>query len=359
MMDLSARHSNRAVAIWIYAGVIMLLVQVILGGVTRLTGSGLSITEWNIVTHALPPLNQRQWLAEFDKYRQTPQYQLLNFDFTLKDFKSIFFWEWLHRTWAKLIGVVFLAGFAYLVFRNYLRHDMRKPLLILFLLGAMQGIIGWIMVLSGLTGEAVFVKPTKLALHFVFALGLICYAFWFALQLSVPAQERVPDKGIRQWTRGLIVLLVVQLMFGALMAGHKAAPAAPTWPEINDSWLPAGMFSEQPLLRNLVENKITIHFIHRSLAYIILALIIVYTIKLRRLHAGVVLSVSRLLPLVLVILQVVWGIVAVLISPHIRPNHWGGFEWVAQLHQLTGMLLLLSLVNMLYLTGRKSFALQR
>jgi heme a synthase len=163
---------QKAVANWIFIGVAMLLVQVLLGGITRLTGSGLSITEWNVVTGALPPLNEAAWQQEFLKYQQTPQYQLLNSDFTLRNFKFIFFWEWFHRFWARLIGVVFIVGFVYLLAKRYLKTAMIQPLLILFVMGALQGAIGWIMVASGLTGDAVYVKPTKLALHFVFVVCL-------------------------------------------------------------------------------------------------------------------------------------------------------------------------------------------
>lgn len=347
------QRANRAVSNWILLGVIMLLVQVLLGGITRLTGSGLSITEWNVVTGALPPLNEQQWLTEFEKYRQTPQYRIINTHFTLADFKFIFFWEWFHRFWARLIGVVFVVGFVYLLAKKYLRKDMVNPLLILFLLGALQGAIGWIMVASGLTGDAVYVRPTRLALHFVFALGLICYAFWYALQLKIPAKNKIAHDGLRTWTWTLIALLFVQLIFGALMAGHRAATAAPTWPTINGSWVPDGMLREQPALLNFVENKITIHFVHRGLAYTLLILIIIYSVKVFRVSpVSTVFRKARRFPLLLVTVQVILGILSVLTSNRIVPNRWGLFEWMAQLHQVVGMLLLLSLVAQLYLTRR-------
>ena len=350
------QRASRAVSNWILLGVIMLLVQVVLGGITRLTGSGLSITEWNVVTGALPPLNNQQWMAEFDKYRQTPQFRLLNAGFTLYDFKCIFFWEWFHRLWARLIGVAFIAGFVYLLAKNYLKKQMIYPLLILFLLGALQGAIGWIMVASGLTGDAVYVRPTKLAMHFIFALGLICYAFWFALQLKIAPKNKIAHPGLHRFTWAIVILLFVQLIFGALMAGHKAATAAPTWPTINGAWVPNGLFKEQPALLNFFENKITIHFVHRGLAYALLILIIIYSVKAFRLPpVNEVFTKARRLPLILVSLQVLLGILSVLTSTHIVPNRWGIFEWMAQLHQVTGMILLLSLVAMLFLTRRSSF----
>src|SRR6478735_9530256 len=274
--------ANQWVSAWIIIGVVMLLIQVILGGITRLTGSGLSITEWNVVTGALPPLNEQGWLTEFEKYQQTPQYRILNTDFTLANFKFIFFWEWFHRFWARLIGVVFLIGFVYLVSRRYLKEEMQKPLLILFLLGALQGAVGWIMVASGLTGDAVYVKPTRLALHFIFALGLLCYCFWFALQLLVKKEQMIQNPSLRKWNIGILCLLVIQLLYGALMAGHKAATAAPTWPTINGSWVPENLLADQPFLLNFIDNKMLIHFIHRGLAYLLFILIIIWTIKLYR-----------------------------------------------------------------------------
>lgn len=355
-MNEFSKRGQRAVANWIIIGVAMLLIQVALGGITRLTGSGLSITEWNVITGALPPLSEQQWIAEFDKYHQTPQYQLLNTSFTLSDFKFIFFWEWLHRFWARLIGVVFIVGFVYLLWKKYLQKEMIRPLLILFLLGALQGAIGWIMVLSGLTGDAIYVKPTKLALHFIFALGLICYAFWFALQLRITPESRVHNKSLQRQTWWIIGLLFLQLAFGALMAGHKAATAAPTWPTINDQWIPGNLFGEQPLLLNFIDNKITIHFVHRGLAYLLLIMIIVYSIRAFRLKpVSQVFAKGRRYPLILVLLQVILGILSVITSTGIVPQHWGTFEWMAQLHQVTGMLLLLSLMALLYLTRRPSF----
>jgi cytochrome c oxidase assembly protein subunit 15 len=345
------QRGKKAVSNWILIGVFMLLIQVVLGGITRLTGSGLSITEWNVVTGFIPPLNEHHWMVEFEKYRQTPQYQLLNADFTLPDFKFIFFWEWFHRFWARLIGVVFVVGFVYLLAKQYLKKDMVKPLLILFLLGALQGVIGWIMVASGLTGDAIYVKPTRLALHFVFALALIAYAFWYALELKLDKKDRVHDAGLYKWSWWLTGLLLLQLAFGALMAGHKAATAAPTWPTINGQWVPGSMLHDKPVLLNFIENKITIHFVHRTLAYLLLLLVIMYSMKIfrKRISSRVFKTFGRL-PLLLVLLQVLLGILSVIYSTSIVPQRWGAFEWMAQCHQVVGMLLFLSLVAMLYLT---------
>lgn len=352
-MSLSAAKENKSVATWLLIGVGMTIIQIALGGITRLTGSGLSITEWDVITGALPPLNEAAWLAEFDKYKQTPQFQLLNFDFQLSDFKFIFFWEWFHRLWARLIGLVFAFGFIWFIVKKSFKKEMIGSLLVLFFLGALQGLVGWIMVASGLTGDAVYVKPTRLALHFILALGLLSYTYWFALKLIIPKDQIVADKKTRDINIILIGLLVVQLIYGALMAGHKAANAAATWPTINGTWIPDTMFTHQPFLLNFIDNTILIHFIHRGLAYIILGLVIYWSLQLFKLSATPTLQKAAKYPLLLVIVQVVLGIASVLTSSSIVPGSWGGFEWMAQLHQLTGMLLLLSLVTLLFLVRPK------
>lgn len=350
------KDGSRAVAIWIYIGVFMLIVQVILGGITRLTGSGLSITEWNVVTGALPPMSEARWVEEFDKYKATPQFRLLNMDFTISDFKFIFFWEWFHRFWARMIGVVFVVGFVYLVAKKKLKKEMQNPLLILFLLGALQGAVGWIMVASGLTGDAIYVKPTRLATHFVFAMVLIAYAFWFALQLSVPKEQRADVPSIKKQSFTILTVLFFQLIYGALMAGLKAATAAPTWPDINGSLIPSNLFRESPLFLNFLENTQTVHFIHRGLAYVLLILIIVSFATTKKLaHKTKYQANASAIVLALVLLQAVLGIISVLISPGIVPGKWGAFEWMAQLHQVVGMLLTLGIVATWYLSTGKTF----
>lgn len=367
-MQSTLRPSQRPVAFWVYTGVVMLLIQVILGGITRLTGSGLSITEWKAVTGAVPPLNAAQWQDAFDKYRQTPQYRLINSGFSLTDFKFIFFWEWFHRFWARLVGVVFLVGFAGLLWKKKLQPGMARPLVVLFLLGALQGAIGWIMVASGLTGDAIYVEPMKLGLHFVFALGLIVYALWFALQLSVGPGARLvrlpAGRGVappqntllrqvstlRRWTVGIIVLFFFQLLYGALMAGHKAAAVAPTWPTINGSWLPEGLFRQRPLLRDVIGNTITVQFIHRTLAYALFLGVLAWTAAAFRTRpVPAFFRRLRWLPLLLIALQILLGISSLLTSPGIIANQWVAFDWLALFHQATGLLFLLTMIGMLYL----------
>lgn len=366
MTKVHIHRSSKPVAIWLLVGVGMIIFQILLGGITRLTGSGLSITEWNIVTGAFPPTNNQQWLVEFDKYKLTPQYNLLNFDFTLQNFKQIFFWEWFHRFWARLIGVVFAIPFIIFLIQKRFKPSMVKPMLILFLLGALQGAIGWIMVASGLTGDAIYVQPVKLALHFILAMGLLCYTFWFALDLLIPIEKLVQSPSIRKLNIAIVSVLVLQLVYGALMAGHKAATAAATWPDINGHIVPPGMMSARAGtdggnnegLLNLIDNRIAIHFIHRGLAYILFILIVFLTFQMKKIHGSALFRRNRWWPMLLVSLQVVLGIAAVLFSLKIVPNQWGVFEWLAQLHQLVAMFLLLSLIWILFIVRKNIHSLQ-
>lgn len=356
MNNLKKNSLDKRVAIWIFIGVGMLVIQIILGGITRLTGSGLSITEWDVVTGAIPPLNQQQWLAEFHKYQQTPQYRFLNTYFTLSDFKSIFFWEWLHRLWGRLIGFAFLIPFIIFLIQRRFKSYMIRPLIILFLLGALQGAVGWIMVASGLVGDAIYVQPTKLAMHFFLACILISYAYWFGLQLVVSRTKLVRDTALKQFTWSLLIILFIQLIFGALMAGHKAAPAAPTWPDINGSFIPSYVFNRPEGWISLVQNPIVIQFVHRSIAYFIAVLIIIWYFRSLKTTSTNQFKLVRLLPLVIVFLQIGLGIFTVLTSTHIRITKWNEFEWMAELHQIIGIALLLSIITALFFIQSKEKA---
>ena len=338
--------SARPVAIWLLIGIVMLMVQVLLGGITRLTGSGLSITEWKPIMGALPPLNDQQWNEAFDKYKQIAQYKYLNSSFNISDFKSIFFWEWLHRLWARLIGVVFLIPFIIFLVQNRFKKEMVKPMIILFLLGGLQGLVGWVMVMSGLNEENLYVSHYRLAIHFMFALGLICYTLWFALELLIARSELVTNLALRRFTVGLIAILILQLIYGAFMAGLKAATYAPTWPDINGSFLPHGGSPSSGVFK-LFDNPMTVHFIHRNLAYLITILISIWFVRSKKIQ-GNLFSKTNWLPLALVFVQLILGIFTVINSPDPKALRWLGVT-----HQFIAMCLLLSLIFEYYLLQTK------
>jgi heme a synthase len=182
----------------------------------------------------------------------------------------------------------------------------------------------------------------------------LSYTFWFALKLLVPKTQRLQTSGLRKWNLAILMVLTIQLLYGALMAGHKAATAAPTWPSINGDWIPGTLFRESPLSINFIDNVILIHFIHRGLAYLLLLLICIWSVQLYQAKGTLLFGKTKWLPLSIVFVQVILGIASVLSSTGIIPGHWGIFEWMAQIHQLTGMLLLLSLIWMYYLLGGSS-----
>ena len=351
---MQIERSNRIVANWIFVGVAMLVIQVLLGGITRLSGSGLSITEWKPIMGALLPSSETEWQQLFQKYQQIAQYKYINNHFAVSDFKFIFFWEWFHRLWARFIAIAFVIPFIYFIIKKHIKQWMINPLIILFLLGAMQGLIGWIMVKSGLNDDNVYVNHIKLSIHFVSAMGLISYALIFGLSLIIKKEDFVINPKLKKITIYLIILLVIQLLYGAFMAGLKAANTAPTWPTINGMIVPDDMY-KKGLPDGLFFNKISIHFIHRLLAYFIFIFIIIWWLKAKLSTASTLFARAKNFPLILVIVQIVLGVLAVLISPKIILGSFGIFEWIALLHQLIGMLLLLSLVTNVYLIKRKLY----
>jgi Uncharacterized protein required for cytochrome oxidase assembly len=342
--------SSKPIAVWLFVGVGMIMVQILLGGVTRLSGSGLSITEWNVATKIFLPTSVQGWLIEFEKYKQTPQFKFINSNFTLHDFQSIYFWEWFHRLWAKLMGVVFLIPFIIFFIQKRFTLKIFQLLFGLFLLGALQGSVGWIMVKSGLSGDAVYVQPVKLAIHLLLAVVLLCYTFYMALYLFIPRQQKVFAPQAKRATAIIITVVLVQFFFGALMSGYKAAVAAPTWPDINGAFIPAQVWGAGiPVFKNML----AIQFIHRTTAYLIFILVAVKFLYEYRLQGNPLFTYIKWAGYVLVLIQISLGILTVLSSRKIVPNIWGGFETLALIHQLVGMVFLLSMVFSYYLLQTK------
>ena len=344
MPNMPDRPSSKPIAIWLLIGVAMIMIQVLLGGITRLTESGLSITEWKPITGILPPLNLAEWQTEFDKYKHTDQFRYIHADFTLHDFKFIFFWEWFHRVWARLLGIVFLTGFFIFLVKRKFKKDMVIPMIILFLLGAMQGLVGWIMVKSGLVGEKMFVGHIELATHFIAALVLLCYTFWFALRLWAPDEKRLVHPQLKNLAQLIFSVLFIQLVYGAFMSGLKAATAAPTWPDINGQMIPGGINQLYPWWKNLTDNKITVQLIHRSIAYLLILLVIAWWMMAKKNKTNKLFNKTKWIPLFLILLQALLGVLTVIRSPFGNELVWFGLA-----HQFTAMLFLLTTMWMLFL----------
>lgn len=337
-MDLK---KNRPVAIWLYIGAVMIIIQVLLGGITRLTGSGLSITEWKPILGALPPMNEQDWMAAFQKYRQIAQFKYIHNYFTIQDFKFIYFWEWLHRNWARFMGLVFMVPFIWFIYTRRIGRNMLWPMVILFLLGGLQGLVGWIMVSSGVGTELVYVDHIKLAIHFMSALILLVYVIWFAMKISVPDFAKAYAPRVKHFTILLFVILTIQLIYGAFMAGTHAAESAITWPTINGKFIPN--LKEE----SVFQNPIAIQFIHRSLAYIIAVLVVVYTIILYKQPRGQKLYRLRNLPVSVTIMQLLLGILTLV--NYLTPAKL----WLAIAHQLIGILLLISFEVIYFYAAKK------
>lgn len=351
MDNLQKQHNQKQIAIWLLIGVGMIVIQVLIGGITRLTESGLSITEWKPITGALPPLNDVAWQAEFDKYKVTDQFKYVHQHFSLSEFKSIFFWEWFHRTWARLMGLVFLSGFIYFLVKKKFDKGMIRPMIILFLLGAVQGFIGWFMVKSGLVPEKYFVGHVELTTHFIAALGLLCYTLWFALSLLIKEEQKLINAKLKNFLLLILAVLFFQLIYGGFMAGLRAAITAPTWPDINGSILPADSFELSPFSKNLVANPIVIHFIHRGLAYLLAILIAIWWFRSKSIVSNKLFSRLRNTVLILVMLQVLLGILTVLNATHPERLVLFGVS-----HQFVAMVLLMIVVSLIFIVRKKPVA---
>jgi heme a synthase len=349
LMDkLHKQRSQRQIATWLLIGVGMIVIQVLLGGITRLTESGLSITEWKPITGTLPPMSNTAWQAEFDKYKVTDQFKYVHQHFSLSEFKSIFFWEWLHRTWARLMGLVFLIGFVYFLLTRKFSKGMIRPMIFLFLLGALQGFIGWFMVKSGLVPEKYFVGHVELTTHFIAALGLLCYTLWFALTLLIKEEQLVVNTRLKNFLLLILTVLFFQLIYGGFMAGLRTAVIAPTWPDINGSMIPATMNELTPFSKNLVANPITIHFIHRALAYLLVLLIVTCWFRSGSVLHKKIFGRLRTTMMLLVLLQALLGILTVMNAT--TPNLLVCFG-VA--HQFVAMVLLMVIVSLIFIVERE------
>lgn len=333
---------RNSVKVWLWTGLVMLFFQIIIGGITRLTGSGLSITKWEIVTGTIPPVNQQQWEEAFNAYKATPQYQKINQGMSLGRFKWIYFWEYLHRLWARSMGFVFLIPLIYFWFRGYLTTKLKQDLIVVFLLAGVVGAFGWIMVASGLVNRP-WVNAYKLTLHLGLALVTMSYLWWAYLKTGkhLSSSDYVRHQ---KTAKKLLILVSVQILLGGMMSGMKAALMYPSFPKMNQDWI-------DPILFQASSWK-WVHFIdydryaflpalvqvlHRAMALIILFLFFRVLFK------------SFRLPLIqymgfLLIVQIVLGILTLLNSIGSIPLFLG----VA--HQAVAILLLMAGIKWWYLS---------
>lgn len=308
------RGHDRPVAAWLWAIAAIVVLMIIVGGATRLTDSGLSITEWQPIMGAIPPLNEADWQAAFAKYKAIPEYELVNKGMSLDAFKSIYWWEWGHRFLGRLIGLVFAVPLAVFWSLGWLRPRLAPKLVALLALGGLQGGIGWYMVQSGLV-DRVDVSQYRLALHLTIAFIILGVSVWLALSLGRDDRTaRLKTVGRADQRRaGVIAALVLaQVVLGAFVAGTKAGLTYNTWPLMDGHLIPPGLLAMQPWTLNFTENVATIQFNHRMVAYVLLALAIWHTVTLVRSQDDERVVRSAVVLLVTLLLQAALGIATLL-----------------------------------------------
>lgn len=303
--DVARTRSLAPVRLWLFAVAALVVAMVTVGGATRLTGSGLSITEWKPIMGAVPPLSAADWHEAFEKYKEIPQYHQVNRGMSLEAFKAIFWWEWGHRFLARLVGVAFLVPFLVFLSLGYIRRSLVPRMVGLFALGGLQGFIGWYMVASGLS-ERVSVSQYRLALHLGLAFVILGALIWTALTLEDEG-KRAPG---RWWRPGLVLLVAMflQVELGALVAGMKAGLAYNSWPLMDGQLVPGGLMVMRPWYANLFENAMTVQFNHRIVAYVVTLLV---ALQLWRVIVGASSAAQRTSALALTaltLLQVALGI---------------------------------------------------
>lgn len=337
VIDSGKSGSRRAVSIWLAILFAMVALMVIIGGLTRLTDSGLSITEWKPITGAVPPMGAETWNAEFAKYQKSPEFLLQNSDMTLPEFKSIFWWEWGHRQLGRLVGLVWAVGFLFLLMTKRIPRGWHFRLIAVGLLGGLQGAVGWWMVSSGLTGRMVDVASYRLAIHLglaFFILGVIAAYFWQMRRSDIDLMQarRSREGKLVTFATVISVLVFAQILLGALVAGIDAGRSFPEWPLMAGEFIPSTSFDLMPIWSNFFENAALVQFNHRILGYLVFvvaALGIWYSkrspLKTTRKAFGMLMA--------LVLLQVVLGVITVLYA---APWH------AAIVHQIVAILVFTS-----------------
>ena len=328
MTPTENRHHDRQVASWLLFCAAVLLGMILLGGVTRLTNSGLSIVEWKPLVGAIPPLSEQAWQETFDKYRQFPEYQKVNRGMSLDGFKSIFMYEYLHRLLGRLIGVLFLLPLLYFAWRGHIRQGLMPKLVVLFFLGGCQGLLGWYMVKSGLVDNP-RVSQYRLTAHLGLAVAIYAYMLWLAFDLLFRPSAATTSAAPRPYgcaSRVLVGLVYLMILSGGLVAGTRAGFAYSTWPLMGDSFIPRGLYAGTPAWLDMFEDITTVQFNHRMFAYLLVVLISLFALLVYRSGAG-----GRVRPAVITLMlalavQVVLGISTLLLHVPVAlaAAHQGG-----------------------------------
>ncbi len=342
--ELSDARNNRQVGWWLMAVAVLVVIMVVVGGATRLTDSGLSITEWRPVTGAVPPLSQEQWLVEFEKYQQIPEYTLINKGMSLGEFKSIYYWEWGHRFLGRLIGFAFLIPFVYFLLARKIEKSLAPKLVGLFVLGGSQGFLGWYMVQSGLV-DRVDVSHLRLAAHLGLAFLILAALFWVALGLLRESREPLSPQHKKFQTAStfLVGFIGLQIILGALVAGLHAGRIYNTWPLMDGALIPTGLFMQSPWYANFIDSHLTVQFNHRLVAYCIALLVVLIFVWSKSLNLSKPSRQAISILAFIVGIQVLLGIWTLLAVVPIS---------LGLLHQLGAALSLLAALNLVHTLGK-------
>ncbi len=300
-----------AVRIWLIIVAAFIAAIFVVGGLTRLTDSGLSITEWQLISGALPPLSDEAWQTAFAKYREIPEYQLVNKGMDLAAFKSIYWWEWGHRFLGRFIGFVFFVPFVFFWIKKAFSRQLAGRLIIIFILGGLQGALGWYMVKSGLV-DRVDVSQYRLAAHLGLAVLLFGVVLWTFLQLGNRSPDTADSTGYTRFASVIVVAVFFQILLGALVAGIHAGRSYNTWPLMDGNWVPEGLFDKSPVILNFFENIATVQFDHRIAAYLIVVLVLYQALQVFKARLQMPVMASTLILVGAMALQVFLGIWALL-----------------------------------------------
>lgn len=314
MNTIVEKHAqDRAVAIWLLICCGLVFAMVVLGGVTRLTGSGLSMADWRPLMGILPPMGDAEWQRVFDLYQQTPEFLKVNAHMDIDAFKSIFWLEYLHRLLGRMIGIVFFVPFVVFVINGYIAKKEWPKYFLMFVLGGMQGLLGWYMVKSGLV-DVPHVSQYRLTAHLVAAFVIYAYMFWVAMSLLFPAPDNATKHPWYGRSIALTALLGVTIISGGFVAGLKAGKIFNTFPMMGDYWIPPGLMALDPAWRNLFDNTATVQFDHRLLAITTFAVIVSYWFNARKAELPARARPAANALLHTAVLQVILGISALLLA---------------------------------------------
>ena len=333
------KKDNKKVVYWLLTGCFLIFVMVVVGGITRLTHSGLSISNYKLISGTLPPMNEVEWQQAFDLYKQYPEYQKLNNHFSLEDFKDIYFWEWLHRFIGRMIGLVFIFPFVYFLITKQLTKPTIKKAIILLGLGAFQGFLGWYMVKSGLVDNP-DVSHYRLAAHLTTAFVTFAYTFWVAMDLMFPDKKRI-DIRFRNLIRWGMTILLIQIVYGAFVAGLDAGFIHNHWPMMSEGkFMHDTVYIEQsPLYLNFIEGKSGVQFVHRMLSYVVVIFVLLIWNKTKKMKLNEYQLKGINAMVIIVFLQFLLGVFTILLQVPV---------WLGVAHQIGAFLLLTAMTFTLH-----------